>query len=431
MRPNTTLEIDITTLVHGGRGLGRHEGKAVFVPLTLPGDRVRCRIVKAKSRYAEAELLEVLTPSTNRRQPPCPYFGLCGGCQWQHLAYEQQTGWKQRIFADLMTRGGITTEDRLLPIVASPDEWLYRNRVQFKCHLSDHGVVIGFYRTGSHQIVDVEHCRLVVPPIQRALTLLRDKLPTAPHPEAIHQLDVACGDDDKVRVVLHARPVAVAALRSWLRDLAREFSFDACLQTGNKESLEIVSGDGYLTVHVDSPQLELCYGPGGFAQVNSSQNRNLVSTMLERLNLQGHERALDLFCGMGNFSLPLARRAAQVVGVEDYAPAIADALGNAERNNLANLDFFAEDAAGAMARAEVSGFDLVVLDPPRTGNYSVAKELLDIGPNRILYVSCDPATLVRDLNPLVNNGYEVASAQTFDLFPQTWHIESMTLLLRS
>ena len=424
-------DLEITALVHGGRGIGHHEGQAVFVPQTAPGDRVACQIVRRKRRYLEAELCEVLFPSPLRRVPPCPYFGTCGGCQWQHLPYREQVRWKAKLFSELMVRNKVVTADRVKPIIAAPDEWNYRNRVQLKCHDTPAGLVVGFYRHGSHFVVDVDTCRIVSLHIQRALELLRAGLQKAPCRGSIPQVDVACGDDGEVRIILHTLPNGQRPLRSWLQDFARHHRLNACMQLGRKETLEVIQGVGDLTVMVDQPGMPLRYGPGGFVQVNPAQNRSMVAAMLDLLNLQGTENVLDLFCGMGNFSLPVARRAGRVAGVEDYAPSIASARSNAETNAIDNVEFHAADAARIMSGYRAGALDLVILDPPRTGNYQAARQLLSIRPERILYVSCDPATLARDLVPLVNGGYQVLASQPFDLFPQTWHIESMTLLKRN
>lgn len=425
-------ELEISALVHGGRGIGHHDGKAVFVPMTMPGDRVTCRVVKSKRRYAEAELSEIVVPAPLRREPPCPFFGSCGGCQWQHLPYAEQVRWKEKTFSDLMTRSKVVTSDRIKPIVSAPDEWHYRNRVQLKCHFSAKGLVVGFYRHGSHSIVDVDMCRLVALPIQNTLDLLRNALAELPCPDSVTQVDIACGDNGKVRMIFHVHPKARRQLRPWLRAFAERHHFSVCMQAGGKDALEVVCGESDLTVTVDQPEIDLRYGPGGFVQVNSAQNRSMVTAMLELLALDGTENVLDLFCGMGNFSLPVARRAGRVVGVEDYAPSIDRARINASANDISNVEFHAADSAAIMARyQDVDDLDLVILDPPRTGNYQTSGELLKVRPERILYVSCDPATLVRDLTPLVNGGYEVVSSQPFDLFPQTWHIESLTLLRRN
>lgn len=421
--------LDIVSLVHGGRGIGHHDGKAVFVPLTVPGDRVACRVVKSKRRYIEAELDEVVEPSPLRREPPCPFFGACGGCQWQQIPYQEQARWKEKIFADQMVRSKVLSADRLKPIVPAPGEWEYRNRAQFKCTFSAEGLVLGFFRHGSHVVVDVDRCRLVSPPVQRTLDLLRSKLPYAARADCVSQVDVACGDDGEVRIVLHVSPQGHQQLRSWLQEFAGSCQVNACIQSGSRGTLEVVHGESDLTVRVDVPEIALRYGPGGFVQVNSAQNRSMVASMVDLLALNGTENVLDLFCGMGNFSLPLARRARKVVGVEDFAPSIASARVNAAANNIDNIEFHVGNAATVRAcLREIGDPDLIVLDPPRTGNLHATSALLKIRPERILYVSCDPATLVRDLVPLTQNGYEVVTSQPFDLFPQTWHIESMTLL---
>ncbi len=424
------IDLDIITLTHGGRGLGRHEGMAVFVPFTAPGDRVRCRLVTVHKRYAEAELVEVLEPSPGRREAPCPLFGQCGGCQWQHLPLEVQADWKGRIFGDLMSRAGILPADKISQLAMAPDEWRYRSRVQFKCRLTDQGFLIGFYRSGSHFIIDAPRCLLLSPSIQATLDVLRREFASAPANDRIPQIDVSCGDNDAVRVIVHVLPEATDPLRPWLRDLALPQHVSLCMQSGRKETLEVLTPEGSPVVIVDASQLALKYSPGGFAQVNLAQNRRLVADMLAWLDLQGEERVLDLFCGMGNLSLPLARRARELVGVEDYAPAIADARDNATANRIANATFRVGDAAATIREFTAGAFDLVVLDPPRTGSLQVARELLRLAPQRILYVSCDPATLVRDLKPLVHNGYRVVSSRAYDFFPQTWHVESMTLLDR-
>jgi 23S rRNA (uracil1939-C5)-methyltransferase len=420
--------LEITSLVHGGRGIGRHEGKAVFVPLVAPGDRIDCRVVKSKKRFAEAELIEVLVPSPFRREPPCAFFGACGGCQWQHLPYPEQLRWKGQNFSDQLVRSKRVQADRIKPIVAAPDEWRYRNRVQLKTHFSAAGLAIGFYRHGSHSVVDIDHCLLVAPPLQKVLSLLRENLQGMDNAESVEQVDLACGDDGKVRLLLYVRPEGYEALRGQLQSFAARYSLNACIKAVEQGSVEIVQGEGELTVTIDQPALALRYGPGGFVQVNSSQNRAMISNMLELLDLKGNEKVFDLFCGMGNFSLPLARRAGHVVGIEDYVPSIDMARLNAEANQVRNVEFFAADASAIIDRFKGENLDLVVLDPPRTGNYEVVNQLLQLKPERVLYVSCDPATLARDLVPLVSGGYEVISSQPFDLFPQTWHIESMTLL---
>jgi 23S rRNA (uracil1939-C5)-methyltransferase len=423
--------LEITTLVHGGRGLGRHNNKAIFVPMTAPGDFVTCRITRSKKSFAEADLVEVTKPATVRRCPPCPYYGQCGGCQWQHLPYAKQLYWKEKSFADQLIRNGLARQGSIQPIMPSDEEWHYRNRVQFKCRMARQGLTMGFFRHGSHDVVDIDHCMLLTPRIQAVYDLLRTELPDSAHPESVSGADVAAGDDGKVRIVLHVSADARDDMKTWLYGFARRHQVCACLQSGHINTLEAVYGETSLTVSVDHPEMTLAYGPGGFAQVNSGLNRTMVNAAIAAFALQGTERVLDLFCGMGNFSLPVARRAKQVYGVEDYAPSIEYARRNALANQLANVTFQVGDAAACAARLQPGDIDLVILDPPRSGSSAAIKEIVRLRPEQILYISCDPATLARDLKPLLQDGYLVVSARTYDLFPQSWHIESMTLLRKT
>lgn len=425
---NGLLRID--ALAYGGSGVGRLDGKAVFVPLTAPGDRIRCRIVQDRKRYAEAELVEVLEPAPQRRAAPCPVFGDCGGCQWQHLPYAEQCRWKERIFAETLQRQAKIDASVLRPLVPAPDEWGYRSRVQFKCRQTEAGFVMGFYRRGSHYVIDVAFCPIADSRLNGVLALFRRWLPDSPLAHLVPQVDMELDDEGRVRVTVHALGAEAAALAAYLRPLAEEAGISLFMQSGRKETLVRVCGEEDLHIlPLGAGSLRLAYGAGGFAQVNLEQNRQLVREVRSAAALTGRERVLDLFCGMGNFSLPLALQAGEVVGVENYAPAIERAGFNARANALANARFRALPAEEAIRGvAAVERFDLLVLDPPRTGAYEVVRELARLRPRRIIYVSCDPPTLARDLLPLLHGGYEVVSSRPFDLFPQTYHTESVTVL---
>jgi 23S rRNA (uracil1939-C5)-methyltransferase len=248
----------------------------------------------------------------------------------------------------------------------------------------------------------------------------------------IPQIDAGINDRGRVRLVIHTRNNAAAAVAELLRPLALQEDFALFVQSDRSGGLQHICGEEDLVISCDTPPLALAYKAGGFSQINLEQNRSLLDAVLSAAALQGHERVLDLYCGMGNFSLPLARRCGEVVGVEDYAPSIAQAKINARQNKLHNLRFYARPAAGALrAYGQDAPFDLVVLDPPREGASDVCRELIDLAPPRILYISCDPATQARDLKILLQNGYHCVSAQPFDFFPQTHHIESLAILARS
>jgi 23S rRNA (uracil1939-C5)-methyltransferase len=427
-----TCELEIEALAHGGNGIGRLDGKAVFVPLAAAGDRVACRIVREHKRYAEAELVEVLRPGPGRRPPSCPVFGECGGCQWQHLDYAAQCAWKERLFADQLERQAGVDRKAVSPLLAAPEEWNYRSRAQFKCRQTAAGFVMGFYRRGSHFVVDVPDCPISSPEVNRGLAAFRQWLPASPCPDRIPQVDLASDDSGQVRAVVHCLDPQPQKLVDFLRPLADEAGFALFLQTGRKATLGRITGSENLTIEVDAPPLQLAYGPGAFAQVNLDQNRALVAEVVGAVPWCGREQVLDLFCGMGNFSLPLARRGGHVVGVEGFEPAIEQARANASANKLGNLTFQAADAGSALAAFfPAKAPDVVLLDPPRSGAYAVCRELSKAAPARIVYVSCDPATLARDLVPPLHSGYRLARTRPIDLFPQTWHTESVSLLERT
>ncbi len=422
--------LNIDSLAYGGNGVGRHQGKAVFVPFAAPGDRIRCRITREKKRFSEGDLEEILIPSTARREPPCPVFGECGGCQWQHLSYSSQARWKERIFIDTLQRHCGIAPDLVRTLVCAPDEWGYRSRVQFKCRAIQGRFVMGFYRRGSHYVIDLDGCPVATPLINQEAARLRRWLAASPCPDRIPQVDLSCDDEGKSRAVVHVLQGHERRLAEYLAPLAEETDLSLFLQVGRKEGIFRICGAENLHIHpMENTSLRLAYGPGGFAQINLPQNRRLVAEVLAAAELEGHERVLDLFCGMGNFSLPLARRAAEVVGVEDFAPAILKARKNAEANGITNVRFLARSAEGACSELGAEqAFQLVVLDPTRAGSYRVIKELLRVRPDRIIYVSCDPQTLARDLLPLASGGYEIVWSRPFDLFPQTFHTESVTVL---
>ncbi len=425
-------ELFIEALTYGGSGLGRHDGKVVFVAGTAPGDRVRCRVSKAKKRFAEAQLVKLLHPSVHRCSTNCPAFGQCGGCQWQHLPYPEQCSWKEKIFADLLQRQAGIAAACMRPLVAAPDPWHYRSRAQLKLRSVNGQLVMGFYRRGSHFIIDHRHCAILDPRLNKAAQLFRSWLSGFHHAHRIPQLDLGVGDGGQIRAVLHYLDRHTAELKDFLRPLVTEAGISLFVQTGRKENLQPVWGEEDLRIEVGEPPLQLAYGPGGFAQINLEQNQRLVKGVVEAVVRCGAKRVLDLYCGMGNLSLPVAGKVKEVVGVENFAPAIAKARQNAQVNGIVNAAFHHLPSEGAASHLTASSgsFDLVMLDPPRSGAYEVAKELLALGPRHILYVSCEPPTLIRDLQPLLHGGYDLLWSQPYDLFPQTHHIESVTLLCR-
>lgn len=433
-------EITIEKLSYGGAGFGRLEGKACFVPFTAPGDRVRIRLVKEKRSFVEGELLEIRDPAPLRVAAPCPVFGRCGGCDWQFLPYAEQLAHKGAIFSETLQRIGRVPSEAVLPVLPSPHEYGYRSRIQLKlAHLKDRSI-LGFFQAGSHRVVDAScGCQIADPLLNRMADQFRALLARLPKVRALSQIDLSIGADDQGIAVVHLEPGAAGALkeafaarRSELPSVSGLF-----LRSGAKARVEKVFGIESLAYRVPagflpgSPELVLNFGKGGFSQVNYPQNLELIAAVHRFARFSGTERVLDLYCGNGNISLPIARYAASVLGVEGYAPSIEDARANAAANGIANARFEVGDVARVVGRLAGEGerFDLVVLDPPRSGA-EAAGEIARLAPERIVYVSCDPPTLARDLALLSEHGYRVVASQPVDMFPQTYHLESVTLLER-
>jgi len=431
--------VTIDTLTFGGAGLGRVDGKVCFVPFTAVGDRVRVRIVTEKKSYLEGMVLECLVPSPQRIAPPCPVFGECGGCSWQHLPYDLQRTTKDDIFAEILTRATRIERDKILPILPAPEPYNYRSRVQFKVSCEGGNLSLGFYRKGTHEVIDIPcGCAIANEQVNRIFQQLRMSMPAFPEPDKVPQIDVVTGGAGDATVLFHYVGDRLDEVFEWLREETpgRLSVSGVFLQRGRKAAIRKVWGDERLSYTFsreqdpEFPETSFSFRCGGFSQVNYRQNSVLIETALRWAGLKGTERVLDLFCGNGNFSLPLARYCAEVVGYEDFARSLDDAIENARRNDQANISFFRRDSTRGVRELAQRGecFDVILLDPPRTGALDTIKLLPQLKPEKILYVSCDPPTLARDLASLQKNGYGIVSSCAVDMFPQTYHIESITIL---
>ncbi len=385
------IEMRIEKLVYGGDGLGRVEGRAVFVPGTSPGDLVRARVVERKKSFLRAEVLDVLEPGPARRTPPCPLAGECGGCQFQHVDYGAQIAAKGEFVRDALARIGRIDFAGDIPVHADAEHELsYRVRATAHVVKTRDRVLFGFFAPRSHRVVDVESCPLLVPELDAAWHRARSSR------EKLHRvetLDLAVGDAGAA-----ADPPVAAVGGS---DLETE-----------------VAGVRYR------------FAPGTFFQANRPLLGSLVRVATDG-DEEGGALALDLFAGVGLFAIPLARRFGRVVAVESDGRAAAFARANADANGVANMRVVAEPVESWLAGRPVAEgeVDLALLDPPRTGlGLEGARLLAGLAPRRIVYVSCDPSTLARDLRVLVDAGYGLRSVDAFDLFPQTFHVETVARL---
>ena len=432
----TPFQIQILDLSHDGRGVARREdGKAVFVAGALPGETVLAEPTARSRRFDEARTLEVLTASPERVPPRCPHFGTCGGCVLQHLAEDRQIVAKERVLLENLERIGKVVPGRVLePLTA--DSWGYRRKGRFSVRRVNKKdkTLVGFREQDPRFVADLGQCHTVIPQIGmkiQALAALVDGLQAR---EQIPQIEFIAGDDAIALTVRHLAPLEEAD-RAALAAFGREYGFAIFLQPKGPDSVHPLDGQApALSFRLPQWEVELAFEPLDFIQVNAGLNQKMIARALELLDAQAGERVLDLFCGLGNFTLPLARTVAEVVGVEGDAGLVARARANAQRNGLGNAQFFAADLTTDQRGTPWmrAGFDKLLLDPPRSGADEVLKQLPLQGIDRIVYVSCHPGSLARDAGFLVHErGYRLVAAGVMDMFPHTAHVESIALFERA
>ncbi len=420
------MQIQIEKLAFGGAGIGRTEGKVVFVRGGLPGDVLKVRITKEKGRYAEAEIEDMVTPSLERTEPLCPVFGKCGGCQWQHLDYFAQLKAKEGILRETLERIGGLKGIEIEPIAPSPKQYGYRNRVTLSVWFQKGVYNVGYYEERSRRQIEIEGCPVASKPINEAIFRLSKFL------SSISSMNAPRYPVEKIHIGSDEKIAYITLVPGWDEDPKRLNSLRDQLKKSLETEIVYVAGDDEREFEFTLLGLKFYSIPSLFIQTNWEISKLLVETLLEWSDLRGHERVLDLYSGIGNFSLNLAKRCEEVVGVDVSAKAVNLAKKSAEANSISNAAF---DASPSELFIEESvkrgdGFDLVVLDPPRQGAKEILRGLSELSPKRIIYVSCDPPTLARDLKTLKDLGYGTLKICPFDMFPQTYHIESIALLLK-
>jgi 23S rRNA (uracil1939-C5)-methyltransferase len=410
---NGTITLTLDAMAHGGDAIGRHEGKAIFVPYTIPGETVQAEIIDDHDRYARARPIEILEPSPARIDPPCPYFGMnkCGGCQWQHIDYPVQAQIKGMVVVDQLSRVGNFEDPPVFEPIPDANGWEYRNHALFRVDSKGN---LGFLSSGSHRVYPVDDC-LIIHPLLRQLRYDLDM--TYPELEWLEmRAGTATGD---LMVLLQAKEEESPSL-------SVDFPL-SIVQIRHDDAVSPLIGLDYITEHVHERAFRI--SATSFYQVNSAQAAELVNIVMGALDLHGHETILDAYCGVGLFSAFIAEEAGYVLGIEGNPPAVADAQYNLD--GFEHVDILQGPVEEIVPELEIS-LDAVVVDPPRTGLDRQALDgLADHEPERIVYVSCDPATLARDCRRLVRKGYTLEWVQPVDLFPQTYHIENVALLNRS
>ncbi|HWV16859.1 MAG TPA: 23S rRNA (uracil(1939)-C(5))-methyltransferase RlmD [Cellvibrio sp.] len=429
-------EFSIDRMSHDGRGISQWKDKTLFIDGALAGERVTARLLEEHSRYAEARADEVIAASPYRQPPPCAHYALCGGCQLQHLDPEQQLLMKQDAVLEQLERwGGVIPRQVVTPIHSASEG--YRTRARLGVWYEDDGeVTLGFRQRQSNKLVQIDQCLVLAADLNRLLAPLKTWLTGLRSARAVTHIELIAAHPGATLVLRHTKPLDAADLAA-LESLAQSLDFTVWLQGAEGASLKDFTGklvDPRLVYQLQGPGLELGFHPQDFTQVNPQVNNKMVAQAIEWLALQGDERVLDLFCGIGNFTLPLAQRCAEVFGIEAVDSMVERGRENAARANIANVSFLAADLGKTSENRlyQTCGeIDAVLLDPPRDGAKEIISKLPQLSPRRIVYVSCNPATLARDAKVLAEAGYQLDSLGVMDMFPHTAHIESMALFIKS
>jgi 23S rRNA (uracil1939-C5)-methyltransferase len=429
---------EITDLSHDGRGVTHCDGKTVFVAGALPGEQVRFRYTRRQRRHDEAETLEVLRAAPERVTPRCAHFGLCGGCALQHVQPQAQLAAKQRLLGEALRRlGGVEPQSWLAPLVAN--HWGYRRKARLGVrYVAKKGrVLVGFRERRSSFIADLSRCEVLHPQVGERLEDLAALIGRLSLREQIAQIEMAQGDEAVVLILRVLAPPSDQDLQQ-LHAFAADTGLHLYLQPGGLDSIAPLPGQATtLSYALPAHDVHLVFEPTDFTQVNLELNRLMVDQALAQLEIGSEDRVLDLFCGLGNFTLPIARRAAFVLGVEGDAGLVARAGINAKANGFDAprlrfecADLYSETTDRNWPWARQS-FDLALIDPPRSGALQVLDALAATGIRRLVYVSCYPGTLARDAGHLVSTqGFRLAAAGVMDMFPHTAHVESMAVFER-
>lgn len=430
----TFFETDITDLSHDGRGVAHVNGKAVFVAGALAGERVRAHFSGKHRHYDEAVVDDVLQASPDRVTPLCAHFGVCGGCALQHLKPEAQIAAKQRVLLENLERiGKVQPQTVLAPLTDSP--WGYRRKARLSVKFVEKKgrVLVGFRESNGRYVADIARCEVLMPVVGERIADIAALIETLDARRDIPQIEVAIGDDSTALVFRHLHPLSERD-QAALVEFSKTHALAIFSQSGGIDSVApLYPEHAQLTFRLPNYDVELEFKPLDFVQVNAGMNRAMIDHALGLLDPQSTDRVLDLFCGLGNFTLPLARRAAHVAGVEGEAGLVRRAGENARRNGIANAQFFAADLAADQRDAPwaKADYDLVLLDPPRSGAEAVLEYLPRKSARRVVYVSCHPASLARDAATLVSrHGFTLRAAGAMDMFPHTAHVESIAVFDR-
>lgn len=433
--PKEPIEVQIVDLTHDGRGVTSQGEKKVFVHGALPGERVMVRITGRRRNFDEGEVVDVIEPSPDRVEPRCPHFGQCGGCSLQHLDPDRQIESKQNtLFQNLERIGKVTAETAWEPLTGP--QWHYRRKARLSVRYvhKKERVLVGFRERNGRYVADIGECHVLDKRIADRLLDLSGLIGGMDARQTIPQLEVSCGDSQCALVFRHMEPLSAPDIEK-LQEFARDSGIAVLLQPSGPASihcLEPASLD--LNFELPAYQMRLAFGPSDFIQVNAGMNQKMIERALELLQPGRDDRVLDLFCGLGNFTLPIASLAGEAVGIEGDAELVRKATENARQNQVGNAVFHVADLGEDPGSAPWlrQRYDKILIDPPRSGAEFILPHIAASGADRVVYVSCHPASLARDAGILVHqHGFRLMGAGVMDMFPHTGHVESIALFERN
>lgn len=432
--PTESVVTEITSLSHEGRGIATVNQRTTFISNALPNEKVEFIYTKLNNRYAEGKAIDILNANPQRVQPACDYFGVCGGCSLQHMSTEQQLSIKQQTLQEQLQHFATTLPKQWLTPLTGPEfHYRHKARLGVRYVIKKDSVLVGFREQQSRYLANIWHCKTLAEPVASLIAPLRETLMQLKAKQDIAQIEVAIGDEKTTLVIRNLVELDANDCQQ-LIEFGKNNSVSIVLQPNKPQPLQKLypnDDDLYLFYRLPEYHLTFWFHPFDFTQINPAINRAMVSLALKHLDIQSTDKVLDLFCGLGNFTLPISKFAKSVVGIEGSEDMVARAKMNASRNNIFNAEFFAADLTQTIqAEWMQQKYDKLLLDPARSGAAEILEHIPLWYPERIVYVSCNPATLARDIGIIVKYGYQLEKAGIINMFPQTNHVESIAVLSR-
>ncbi|MBT3204788.1 MAG: 23S rRNA (uracil(1939)-C(5))-methyltransferase RlmD [Gammaproteobacteria bacterium] len=429
-QPPEPFEVVIENLSHEGRGIAHHNGKIVFVFAALPGERVIVQVNKTNKKYSEATVIEILEASPHRIEPHCAHFSVCGGCSMQHVSSAYQLELKQQSVLEMMDHAGINIGEVIPALTA--ESWGYRRKARLgaKYVIKKERLLVGFRERNKPYLADMQSCPILIDRVGQHLQDLMDLISGLDARQSIAQIEVAADDENCMLVFRHLEALSESDLDK-LTQFAKQTGFWLQLQPGGADTVHALYPEQQILRFkpLADSEIAIRFKATDFTQVNAGINQQMVKQALDFLDIQSDDKILDLFCGLGNFTLPMAEKAAQVTGIEGDEIMVNRAKENALEQGITNTEYFASDLTDIDKTSSwmKQHYDKILLDPPRSGALEIVEQVKPMKASTIVYVSCQPSSLVRDSKVLCDAGYKMTHFGLMDMFPQTAHVESMAV----